>query len=135
MNIHQNIPNVVGHLIRAARKANGFTQTDLAKALGFAQKQISSWEAGTALPTSVELIKLSGVMGINFPSIEGPTLSTLDCRAAEVLEYIEEISDLLHAIDKIGDGIGGADGFAVSAVALNAKSLAENALGIIRKVS
>ena len=47
-------------------------------------------------------------------------------------EQLEEVIDLLHALDKIGDGIGGADGYAVSAVATQAKSVAENVLPSIR---
>lgn len=55
-----------------------------------------------------------------------------EARLSELREQIEEVSDLLHALDKIGDGIGGKDGYAVSAVASNAKAIAESALDRVR---
>ncbi|MEH3109002.1 MAG: helix-turn-helix transcriptional regulator [Agrobacterium cavarae] len=53
-------------------------------------------------------------------------------RVSELLEYAQEVTDLLHALDKVGDGIGGADGFAVSAVALNAKYVADNLVNALK---
>lgn len=42
MNIYENIKN--------ARKNAGFTQSELATAIGVTQKEISRWETGTRTP-------------------------------------------------------------------------------------
>jgi hypothetical protein len=59
-------------------------------------------------------------------SVAGALAAERDMKIVELTEQAQEVVDLLHALDKIGDGIGGADGFAVSAVAIAARSVADN---------
>lgn len=59
-------------------------------------------------------------------SVAGALAAERDMKMVELAEQAQEVIDLLGALDKIGDGIGGADGFAVSAVAIAARSVADN---------
>lgn len=76
------------------------------------------------------------LLGVRAPDEAGPARNIPGQnnipKLSELREQIEEIADLLHALDKIGDGIGGADGYSVSAVAIAAKSVADNALDAVR---
>ncbi|KNY35572.1 helix-turn-helix transcriptional regulator [Agrobacterium sp. SUL3] len=117
-----------------AREAAGFDfATDAAKALGIRYPTYAAHENGTRdfdIPSAIRYAEAFRI---------SPSALVFGCGEipqnrdfAEIMEYVEEIRDLLHALDKIGDGIGGADGFAVSAVALNAKSIADNVIDALR---
>ncbi|WP_275790478.1 hypothetical protein [Pararhizobium gei] len=78
---------------------------------------------------------LDAEMNKNYFSAEDPELDAAvagalaaehDMKLQAAIDDAEEVRDLLHALDKIGDGIGGADGYAVSAVAIAARSVADN---------
>ncbi|RSC31511.1 XRE family transcriptional regulator [Agrobacterium sp. FDAARGOS_525] len=135
----------VGPQIRYARIARNMGQADVADALGVTVQAVSQWERDETTPSGLNLLKLHKLLALEIPSNlagleavhladealpenearEGGSHAT-PSRVSELLEYTQEIHDLLHALDKMGDGIGGADGFAVSAVALSAKSIADN---------
>jgi len=53
-------------------------------------------------------------------------------KQSELLDEIETAYDMLTALDKTGDGIGGDIGHGVSAVALAARSALDNALSMVR---
>lgn len=122
----------IGSSIRSARKARNLSQSDIADQLGVTVQAVSQWERDETIPTGINLLKLSGILGIELP--HGVDLIPSQNKVSELREQLEEVIDLLHAIDKIGDGIGGADGYSVSAVAIAAKSVADNALDILRSV-
>ena len=122
-------PIGIGGLIRAARKAKDLGQADIADQLGVTVQAVSQWERSETMPSGINLLKLSGILGIELP--HGVVIPGQN-KLTDLREQIEEITDLLHALDKIGDGIGGADGFAVSAVALNAKYIADNVLDALK---
>jgi transcriptional regulator with XRE-family HTH domain len=141
MESHHNLPNVVGHLIRAARNARGVSQGEVGAEIGVTVQAISQWERGETKPSGINLIKLAALFGINFPTAENVLVQNIfpdrevsapSIKLSELREQVEEIADLLHALDKIGDGIGDSDGYAVSAVALNARSIAGNVLCSLR---
>jgi transcriptional regulator with XRE-family HTH domain len=113
-------------MIRAGRKALSLGQADIAYQLDVTVQAVSQWERDETMPSGINLLKLSDVLGFDLP--HSVALIPDQNKLSELREQIEEVIDLLHALDKIGDGIGEADGFAVSAVALNAKSIAENVL-------
>lgn len=120
----------VGSVIRSARKALNLGQADIADQLGVTVQAVSQWERGETTPSGINLLKLSGILGIALPV--DTNLFPNQNKVVELREQIEEVIDLLHALDKVGDGIGGADGYAVSAVALTAKSVADNVLSSIQ---
>lgn len=132
LGLHVNIDVqsiTLGDEIRVARKAKRFRQANVADQLGVTVQAVSQWERDETIPSGINLLKLCGLLGIDLP--HGAALNIPDqnvSRLPDLQEQIEEISAFLHALDKIGDGIGGSDGYAVSAVALNAKSMAENVL-------
>lgn len=123
----------LGEAIRTARKARNLGQADIADQLSVTVQAVSQWERDENMPTGINLLKLSGILGIDLPhGIESIIPDQNNTRLSELREQLEEVIDLLHAIDKIGDGIGGADGYSVSAVAIAAKSMAANALDAVR---
>jgi transcriptional regulator with XRE-family HTH domain len=141
MNPHETLPNVIGHLIRAARKARGLTQSDLAAQMEITDSAVCQWEKGKTIPSGVSLLKLSGLLTINFPSVEDPSPSyekigdvgaSGSQARSELLDEIETAFDMLTALDKAGDGIGGDVGHGISAVALAARSALDNARSMAR---
>lgn len=54
-----------GKIIREVRRKKGWTQKDLARALGVAQARISEWERGIGSPTVENYIILSGEYGFD----------------------------------------------------------------------
>ncbi len=128
MNAYPTITKTLGSTLRTARKMKCLGQSEIAAQMGVTVQAVSQWERDETTPSGMNLLKLSGVLGIDLPhGVQMPLP-----RLTELREQIEEISDLLHALDKVGDGIGGADGYAVSAVALNAKSIAQNSLSLLQ---
>ncbi|MDX3927653.1 MAG: helix-turn-helix domain-containing protein [Shinella sp.] len=134
------------HYIAEWAEAQELTQADLARELGADKSVVSRWFNGTT-PGVEWQERLAALFHCEPESLfrhPDETVKTkptaikhsLDCeKLSELREQIEEVADLLHGLDKIGDGIGGADGYAVSAVALNAKSVADSALDMIRAMA
>lgn len=121
----------IGNKIRQARKSLNMGQAELADFMGVTVQAVSQWERNENMPSGINLLKLSEHLRIDLPhgiNVHPENIPKL----AELLEQVEEIHDLLHALDKVGDGIGGSDGFAVSAVALNAKSIADNVINALK---
>lgn len=140
----------------AARNSKGWTQSDLACELGVHWVTISKLERGRigmsrkwadrlgqaldvaitfsiAPPKNTGLVKPSQrLRTLDESQTDDTQIVGTPCRAADLQEQIEEVLDLLHALDKIGDGIGGADGYAVSAVALAARAALDNARDMLR---
>lgn len=135
MHPHNEISPDVIHLvstrdglkIREAREARGWSQAELAAKAGTYQQMVDRIESG-AVQRSKLVPAIKAALGLDASNVHPENISKL----AEILEYVEEVCDLLHALDKVGDGIGGADGFAVSAVALNAKSVIDNVVDALK---
>lgn len=53
----------MGEKLRAARKAAGMTQAQLAEAVGCTQKDISRWESGLHEPGALTLKKMAQALG------------------------------------------------------------------------
>lgn len=59
----------MGEKLRAARKAAGMTQAELAEAVGCYQKDISRWEAGTHEPGALTLKKMAQALGCSMDDL------------------------------------------------------------------
>lgn len=59
----------MGDKLKAARKAAGMTQAQLAAAVGCYQKDISRWEAGTHEPGALVLKKISLALGCSMDDL------------------------------------------------------------------
>lgn len=55
----------IGENIKAARKAAGVTQTELAERLGVYQKDISRWEKGEVQPNLSAFADICRVLGVS----------------------------------------------------------------------
>jgi len=53
----------VGATIRAARKAEGISQAQLAESIGSTQPQVSAWERGTRSPKASDLQRIAEALG------------------------------------------------------------------------
>ncbi|WP_432344759.1 helix-turn-helix transcriptional regulator [Shinella yambaruensis] len=133
-------PTSIADWIKDIRDAAGLDQTAFGKTFGVSQSSVARWEAGEAVPEyprRLALQKISDMYGLARPGRANPAegFGSACAKTYELSEQIAELLDLLHALDKIGDGIGSADGYAVSAVALSAKSIADNVLDGLKALS
>ena len=53
------------------RKANGYTQTEIAEKLTYSDKSVSKWERGEGLPDLLVLNKLADLYGVSFDDLTG----------------------------------------------------------------
>ena len=65
----------IGEQIRAARKAKGMTQDELASALNITRTGISKWETGDRVPDAEMLLHLSEVLEYNFTRSSAESVS------------------------------------------------------------
>ena len=61
----------MGGNIRAARRAAGVTQVELAAKLGVNQKDVSRWEQGKQIPSTETLTKLCKFLDVSADNILG----------------------------------------------------------------
>ena len=57
------IARSIGERIRQARKAQGYSQSDLAHRVGVSQPAIANWESGVHDPRRLTLAKLADALG------------------------------------------------------------------------
>ncbi len=55
--------------LKAARKAAGYTQYDIAEKLNYTSKSISKWESGKGMPPADVLVALSGILNVSIDSL------------------------------------------------------------------
>ena len=53
-------------LIAQARLAKGWTQTQLAEAMGISQQQVQKWESGQRKPKMKALMKIADVLNVDW---------------------------------------------------------------------
>lgn len=53
----------MGEKLRAARKAAGLTQAQLAEKAGYTQRDVSRWESGVVEPVASTVRKLADALG------------------------------------------------------------------------
>ena len=59
----------IGEFIAALRKARGYTQQDVADALGVSNKTVSSWETGASLPDISMIPSIAELYGVTCDEI------------------------------------------------------------------
>jgi len=59
----------IGDFLAALRKANGYTQLEVADKLGISNKTLSSWEQGRAYPDALTLPALAEIYGVTVDEI------------------------------------------------------------------
>jgi transcriptional regulator with XRE-family HTH domain len=92
---------VVARNLRAARRAAGLTQAELAEAVGITNESLSRAERGTILPTVRTLSRLATVLGTTLDALAGrvpPALgegppSTADARRMRLQRHLAALDD------------------------------------------
>lgn len=72
--------NEISEKILKLRKERGYSQDDLAHKVGVVRQTISRWEAGAALPGTVELMSLCNALGVDMDYFR---LGDADCYFSE----------------------------------------------------
>jgi transcriptional regulator with XRE-family HTH domain len=100
----------IATLVRTAREARGWSQTDLAERSGVSHSGISALEKGKGAPTMTTLRKLANALGVPVAQLIGsePVRGTLAQRLADWLEIApKEKADLVYQVAKAA-GFGSA---------------------------
>ena len=59
----------IGEFLATLRRANGFTQQEVADRLGISNRTLSAWERGTAMPDILLLPALADLYGVTTDEI------------------------------------------------------------------
>lgn len=90
----------MGKFIFEMRKANGFTQKDLAEKLGVTDKAVSKWERGISCPDIALLVPLAKLLGVSASELLGgekstsPIQETAEAVVGEALKYSDKSTAL-----------------------------------------
>lgn len=145
MNAHNKS---LGKILRRTRKAKRLSQGEVAAVIGVTVSAVSQFETGKIGLSGVTLLKIARLLDIDLarPGLvqplekalpeqetrEGEDWTAVDpSRVSELRDEIETAYDLMTALDKTGDGIGGDVGHGVSAVALAARAALDNARSML----
>ncbi|WP_116139528.1 helix-turn-helix domain-containing protein [Trinickia diaoshuihuensis] len=85
------LAEAVGRSVRARREQAGYTQEQVAEALGLQREAVAPVERGTAIPTVVRLVELAELFGCNIDAL--------------LLESSIRADDQARAMAKILDGL------------------------------
>lgn len=92
----------IGERIRAARRANGWTNEELAARVGVNWRTVQRWQSG-ALPRVKTLLKLADVLGVPqsylVAEAEPPTLPELQRQVAELTRQVELLARALADLE------------------------------------
>ena len=69
----KNINEIIAENLIVYRKLHGFTQSELADAIGYSDKSVSKWERNLATPDINILFTLSEIYGITVSELIGQT--------------------------------------------------------------
>ena len=89
----------LGDAIKSARLLKNLSQVRLSQLLGVEQPYLSGWERGTRMPNEKNLEQLSGILGVNFASLDKE--SYIIRRAYSNEDLMEKIESLENKIDKL----------------------------------
>lgn len=139
MNTHLNIT----HRIRSRLNDLGTNPSASALNAGLSRAAVKDILEGRSRNPRIDtLIALCGPLKCSLAELLGideisPTLGassdvSKSARISELRDEIETAFDLLTALDKTGDGIGGDIGHGVSAVALAARAALDNARSMLK---
>lgn len=92
-----------GEFIKALRKENNMTQSDLAGKLNCADKAVSRWETGKGLPDADMLLSLSSVFGVSINEIllgERFIFAASESKSNEMPEHRQMLEDFILTTDE-----------------------------------
>ena len=70
-----NSTNSIGERIAVFRKTKGFTQEELASAIGVSAQSVSKWETGTTMPDILLLPVLADLFDVTVDALFGKEVS------------------------------------------------------------
>lgn len=127
-----NIASIARASLRSERERRNLTRDELALRAGVSVSQLTKLERGERA-MSLEWVEIfADALDVDVSVFISDAPAETDGKYSELLDEIETAYDLLTALDKTGDGIGGDVGHGVSAVALAARSALDNARSMVR---
>ena len=69
----------MGEKIRQLRREKGLTQDALAEALEISRQAVAKWESGQSAPSTENLLKLAGLLGVPLEELAGPREQPAAC--------------------------------------------------------
>lgn len=79
--------------IKEAREARGWTQEQLAHALGTTQQTIQRWESGTVSPKTSKILEISEALGITVSYLFGLHNDESDTHELELVEIYRSLDE------------------------------------------
>lgn len=80
--------------IYALRKANNFTQEEIAQELKVSRQTISNWETGTAQPTIDKVIELANVFDVSMDELIGRSKNKTKKASGILLSLLNQVVTL-----------------------------------------
>ena len=88
--------------LKAARKARGMRQIDIAKTLGISQGAVTGWEVGKCEPNYATLVKMAALLGVSTDYLLGHTGG--ETPPPDIASAIGELADAVRSGDARIDG-------------------------------
>ena len=82
-----------GENLRAARKAAGLSQKELADAVGAKHNSVSNWEKGQNNPSQPTIEKLCGVLGVSANDLFGSAQAQQDAFTYALFDEVGALND------------------------------------------
>lgn len=90
----------IGRFISEKRKAQGFTQAQLAEKLGVTDRAVSKWETGRSLPDASIMLELCGLLGITVNDLLNGEVVTMEKYDEKTQNTLLEMVRQKEAADK-----------------------------------
>lgn len=90
--------------LKAARKRKGWSQTDLASAIGTSRVSIANYETQRQMPTLDKGLQMAIVLGFSLDGLRATLLSPEEIRKANKHEKILKLKRELAKLEGDGDG-------------------------------
>jgi len=82
----------IAEVIRAARRSQKLSQTEVARRLGVAQSAVAQWENGVTMPSLVRRVELARLLGVSFPEL-APEIK-VDAEDTQIWRLIQQLMRL-----------------------------------------
>lgn len=89
----------IATVIRAARKAKGLTQEDVADRIGRTPESLSNLERGQAIPSVETVLSLCEILDIRVERLLGVGSSQVETRNTEDMRIAQEMVQILEQLD------------------------------------
>lgn len=90
--LHDNRAMGIAEVIRAARRSQKLSQTEVARRLGVAQSAVAQWENGVTMPSLVRRVELARLLGVSFPEL-APEIK-VDAEDTQIWRLIQQLMRL-----------------------------------------